>query len=228
MPEADDDLEQLRQVIKFRKELDSQGLTSSYPLHAQFAENVRGGLLRAIRDILQESTFPQQQQAPAAAPVASPELTLPAAPRGAGRARRCSQPRCGVGNGKRVRPGTRLHAQQQRADARDGRRFFEDEDRGAASAGLRRCFRERSVGGSTVDGDRRSRHVSQQRASRLAGRATGSGAGAALRRLSCCSRVARRSDESSAGALREAGGRAHQGSGVGCAAAKAIPHGSMF
>ena len=57
IPEADDDLEQLRQVIKFRKELDSQGLTSSYPAHAQFAENVRGGLLRAIRDILHESSL---------------------------------------------------------------------------------------------------------------------------------------------------------------------------
>ena len=55
IPEADDDLEQLRQVIKFRKELDSQGLTSSYPSHAQFAETVRGGLLRATRDILHES-----------------------------------------------------------------------------------------------------------------------------------------------------------------------------
>lgn len=61
MPEADDELEQLRQVIKFRKELDSQGLTSSYPLHAQFAENVRGGLLRAIRDILQEFQPPQSE-----------------------------------------------------------------------------------------------------------------------------------------------------------------------
>lgn len=57
IPEADQDLDQLRQVIKFRKELDSQGLTSSYPSHALFAENVRGGLLRAIRDILHESSM---------------------------------------------------------------------------------------------------------------------------------------------------------------------------
>lgn len=71
MPEAEDELEQLRQVIKFRRELDSQGLTSSYPLHAQFAENVRGGLLRAIRDLLQESQFSQQPF-----PQAAPELTL--------------------------------------------------------------------------------------------------------------------------------------------------------
>jgi len=72
MPEADDDLEQLRQVIKFRKELDSQGLTSSYPLHAQFAENVRGGLLRAIRDILQEFQAARQSSAPGQ-PQAAPE-----------------------------------------------------------------------------------------------------------------------------------------------------------
>lgn len=75
MPEADADLEQLRQVIKFRKELDSQGLTSSYPLHAQFAENVRGGLLRAIRDILQESQ-PARQPVAQGQPQAGPDLTL--------------------------------------------------------------------------------------------------------------------------------------------------------
>lgn len=64
IPEADEDLDQLRQVIKFRKELDSQGLTSSYPAHAQFAENVRGGLLRAIRDILHESSLSTIQVTP--------------------------------------------------------------------------------------------------------------------------------------------------------------------
>lgn len=81
MPEDAADLEQLGQVIKFRKELDSQGLTSSYPLHAQFAENVRGGLLRAIRDILQESQPPQQPFAQGQ-PQAALELTVepPSAP----------------------------------------------------------------------------------------------------------------------------------------------------
>lgn len=55
IPDDDEELEQLRQVMKFRKELDLQGLTSSYPSHAEFTETVRGGLLRAIRDILGEA-----------------------------------------------------------------------------------------------------------------------------------------------------------------------------
>lgn len=66
LPTADE-LEQLTQVVKFRGELDSQGLTSRYPSHAQFAENVRGGLLRAIRDILRESGEQPTREAPAAA-----------------------------------------------------------------------------------------------------------------------------------------------------------------
>lgn len=80
MPEAEEELEQLRQVIKFRKELDSQGLTSSYPLHAQFAENVRGGLLRAIRDILQEFHISDETFMPGLpTPGAMPEFLQPAA-----------------------------------------------------------------------------------------------------------------------------------------------------
>jgi hypothetical protein len=82
IPEAEQDLDQLMQVIKFRKELDSQGLTSSYPSHAQFAENVRGGLLRAIRDILHESNLSTIPLMPdmvrAVAPNAA--FTPPAAP----------------------------------------------------------------------------------------------------------------------------------------------------
>jgi hypothetical protein len=91
IPESDEDLEQLRGVIKFRKELDSQGLTSSDPSHAQFAENVRGGLLRAIRDILQESErvllpiphVPAAVSAPVAAPpsaTASHAIVAPPVP----------------------------------------------------------------------------------------------------------------------------------------------------
>lgn len=79
IPEADQDLDQLRQVIKFRKELDSQGLTSSYPSHVQFAENVRGGLLRAIRDILQESSQLRVNLAPDI-PQAFAPFTPPPAP----------------------------------------------------------------------------------------------------------------------------------------------------
>jgi hypothetical protein len=50
------ELEQLQEVVKFRDELAKIGLTSTYPSHAEFAEHVRGGLLRAIRDILQEES----------------------------------------------------------------------------------------------------------------------------------------------------------------------------
>jgi hypothetical protein len=52
------EIEQLAEVVKFRKQLSSQGLTASYPTHADFSEHVRGGLLRAIRDILAESGQP--------------------------------------------------------------------------------------------------------------------------------------------------------------------------
>jgi hypothetical protein len=49
------ELEQLAEVVKFRNQLASQGLTASYPSHAVFGDHVRGGLLRAIRDILSET-----------------------------------------------------------------------------------------------------------------------------------------------------------------------------
>ncbi|HEY6989774.1 MAG TPA: hypothetical protein VH369_15375 [Bryobacteraceae bacterium] len=50
------ELEQLAGVVKFREELSKLGLTGAYPSHADFAEYVRGGLLRAIRDLLQEES----------------------------------------------------------------------------------------------------------------------------------------------------------------------------
>jgi len=49
------ELQQLVEVVKFRSQLASQGLTASYPSHAEFGDHVRGGLLRAIRDILSET-----------------------------------------------------------------------------------------------------------------------------------------------------------------------------
>ena len=49
------ELQQLSEVVKFRSQLASQGLTVSYPSHAEFGDHVRGGLLRAIRDILRET-----------------------------------------------------------------------------------------------------------------------------------------------------------------------------
>ena len=49
------EMQQLAEVVKFRSQLASQGLTVSYPSHAEFGDHVRGGLLRAIRDILSET-----------------------------------------------------------------------------------------------------------------------------------------------------------------------------
>lgn len=49
------ELEQLTEVVKFKNQLASQGLTASYPSHKEFGDHVRGGLLRAIRDILSEA-----------------------------------------------------------------------------------------------------------------------------------------------------------------------------
>jgi hypothetical protein len=51
MPKKEE-LEQLRQVLDFREDLEQNGLTSSYPTRRQFREYVRGGLLRAVSDIL--------------------------------------------------------------------------------------------------------------------------------------------------------------------------------
>jgi hypothetical protein len=50
---SEEELTQLAEVLKFRHEVNEIGLTSSYPSHTEFIEHVRGGLLRAIRDILQ-------------------------------------------------------------------------------------------------------------------------------------------------------------------------------
>ena len=55
MPSVDE-IDQITEVIKFRTELSKLGLTETYPTHAAFTEHVRGGLLRAIRDILQEES----------------------------------------------------------------------------------------------------------------------------------------------------------------------------
>jgi hypothetical protein len=49
------ELQQLAEVVKFRSQLASQGLTAAYPSHAEFGDHVRGGLLRAIRDILSDT-----------------------------------------------------------------------------------------------------------------------------------------------------------------------------
>jgi hypothetical protein len=48
-----DEITQIAELVKFRDSLSKLGLTESYPTHSAFAQHVRGGLLRAIRDILQ-------------------------------------------------------------------------------------------------------------------------------------------------------------------------------
>lgn len=70
------ELEQLQKVVEFRNRLASQGLTSSYPSHAEFSEHIRGGLLRAIRDILREAGEPIQAEAPQAQTVDKPSYDL--------------------------------------------------------------------------------------------------------------------------------------------------------
>ena len=74
------ELQQLAEAVKFRSQLASQGLTASYPSHAEFGDHVRGGLLRAIRDILRETAPPPIYAALAATPpivdVASREAAL--------------------------------------------------------------------------------------------------------------------------------------------------------
>jgi hypothetical protein len=45
------DVEQLKKVVEFREELQSKGLTQTYPSPEQFRAYVRGDLLKAIRDL---------------------------------------------------------------------------------------------------------------------------------------------------------------------------------
>jgi hypothetical protein len=47
-----EDLEQLAKVVRFRAELNSKGYTLSYPIRTQFRDHVRGGLLRAVADLI--------------------------------------------------------------------------------------------------------------------------------------------------------------------------------
>lgn len=51
MPSRTEEIEQLSGVIRFRDELQSIGLTMTYPTRGSFRERVRVGLLRAIADV---------------------------------------------------------------------------------------------------------------------------------------------------------------------------------
>lgn len=70
---SEEELLQLGEVLKFRREVNELGLTSSYPSHAEFVEHVRGGLLRAIRDILQDEAPPAQEAQPDGEPLNAPD-----------------------------------------------------------------------------------------------------------------------------------------------------------
>jgi hypothetical protein len=71
---SEEDLTQLSEVLKFRREVNEIGLTSSFPTHAEFTEHVRGGLLRAIRDILQNETLSVSAENLIASSKPSPEI----------------------------------------------------------------------------------------------------------------------------------------------------------
>jgi hypothetical protein len=68
-----DDLNQLSGVVKFREELSSIGYTLSYPSRAAFRDHVRGGLLRAVADLLGANI----KLAPAASEALAPASIAP-------------------------------------------------------------------------------------------------------------------------------------------------------
>src|SRR5215813_1753950 len=74
------EIQQLIEVVKFRSQLASQGLTASYSSHAEFGDHVRGGLLRAIRDIVRDTVPPPVSatlsQPPAAVDASSREAAV--------------------------------------------------------------------------------------------------------------------------------------------------------
>lgn len=53
MPSDVDELDQLREVVKFRDELSKIGYTVRYPRRTEFREVVRGRLLRALADVIE-------------------------------------------------------------------------------------------------------------------------------------------------------------------------------
>jgi hypothetical protein len=64
-----DDLIQLQKVVAFREELTLKGYTLNYPNRAEFRDHVRGGILRAVADLLRgtivvESSPTQQAASP--------------------------------------------------------------------------------------------------------------------------------------------------------------------
>ena len=67
-------VDQLAKTVKFRESLASQGLTSTFATHDEFRHVVRGGLLRAIRDIRSnDECLRKIAEAPAESLVTIPE-----------------------------------------------------------------------------------------------------------------------------------------------------------
>ncbi|NZD66193.1 hypothetical protein HX900_34670 [Rhizobium sp. WYCCWR 11290] len=71
MPTTDDEIEQLRKVMTFRRRLETIGLTAAYPTRDEFRERARIGLLRAVADILRDDMPSRELDEEA---VASPAL----------------------------------------------------------------------------------------------------------------------------------------------------------
>jgi hypothetical protein len=54
LPTTQEEIDQLTKVVKFRERFQTIGLGVSYPKRADFRERARGGLLRAVADILRD------------------------------------------------------------------------------------------------------------------------------------------------------------------------------
>lgn len=62
LPRTSEELSQMGEVLKFREELAQIGLTMVYPDRASFRERVRGGLLRAVADVLTRGPVAQAER----------------------------------------------------------------------------------------------------------------------------------------------------------------------
>ncbi|MGO6679598.1 hypothetical protein [Rhizobium leguminosarum] len=71
LPTTDEEIEQLRKVMTFRRRLETIGLTAAYPTRDEFRERARIGLLRAVADILRDDMPSRELDEEA---VASPAL----------------------------------------------------------------------------------------------------------------------------------------------------------
>ncbi|MGO6681284.1 hypothetical protein AB9F42_28410 [Rhizobium leguminosarum] len=69
MPTTDEEINQLKNVMKFRRRLETIGLTATYPTRAEFRERARIGLLRAVADVLRND-LPSREEGAGAAPPA--------------------------------------------------------------------------------------------------------------------------------------------------------------